>query len=202
MDQIQKLYVVTATIAAELAHAAEVANEMSLIAKNARAISMRAGEKAVGFKPITVFITEFSDNTIEQANKINQLAISISQLSIIKSHSERALQNFRSAWDIAGEESNRSAIKPIIHRLSEQVKKGEGEIQGLFQLLQMKLEESEMQIRAAFLLATTAKTEASRAEEYQDSLNAIAEKIEGNATIIREHLQKSKNELSHCGAST
>jgi hypothetical protein len=191
-----KIYVTTAGIAAELYHAANIAKEVTLIAKNARVISMRAGERAIGFKPITVFINEFADNTIEQANKINQLAILISKISIKKSHAENALQRFHNAWLLAGEDSHRADITPIRDRITNEVYETDGQIKKLFQLLIFELEQTEMQIRASVILSTSSKTEASRAGEFQQSLDVIAKSIEDTAASIRNHLRIARKSLA------
>jgi len=197
MDYEQKLYVTTAIIAAELSHAANIASEMSLIAKNARVIATRAGESAVGFKPITDFITDFAATTIKQANDINQLAISISALSITKSHAETAKDSFSRAWAVAGEDSYRDKIEPIIGKISTEIQAAEEEMFSIFRKLNLQLEESEMQIRAAALIATSAKTEASRAGDYQANLNVIAEKIEETSAGVRTHLRNARKSLDN-----
>ncbi|WP_325892417.1 hypothetical protein [Grimontia sp. NTOU-MAR1] len=49
-------FVTAAVVAAELYKAREIANDISLTASNARALALRAGQGAAGFRAITDFI--------------------------------------------------------------------------------------------------------------------------------------------------
>ena len=190
-----KIDIIAACIAAELYHAANVARVVSLTAKNASAISSRAREKTVGFKAITTFINEFAENTIDQANKINQLAVTISRQSIAKTNLQQASRRFKKGWAIAGEDSFREGVLPVISRFNHRVEEIDLSMRGLLRQLTFELEESEMQIRAAGIIATTSKTEASRAGDFEVSLTNIANNIEETSVTIRNHLRQARKLL-------
>ncbi len=202
MARAPKIDVIAACIAAELFHAAKLAKGVSLTAKNARAISLRAGERSVGFKAITVFINEFADNTIEQANKINDLAVSITRLSINRSHVQAVSSRFERAWSLAGEGSHRDCLLPISGQLRERSEDTKDSMCALLRQLKFELDESVMQIRAAGIIATTSKTEAAGAGEYKESLNVIANTIEESASEIRTHLRVASSHLRELEAES
>lgn len=60
-----KLFIIVATVVAQLDVILVEAKNLSLTAKNARVVAIRAGQAALGFKSITNFIDEFSARTIK-----------------------------------------------------------------------------------------------------------------------------------------
>lgn len=196
MSESMNIDVASACIAAEIHHAATLAKGLSLTAKNAQAISIRAGESSLGFKAITVFINEFAETIITQANKINEQAVTVSRLCIEQVHAKMTAELFIRAGTIAGEDSYRDDLTPIATALDERAKKKMAEMESLLKQLGVALAESERQMRAAGIIATTSKTEASRAAEYQDSLYGIANTIESTSADIRSHLKAASVYLS------
>lgn len=196
MAQSMNIDVASACIAAELHHAATLAKGLSLTAKNAQAISIRAGESSLGFKAITVFINEFAETIIEQATKINEQAVSVSRLSIDQVHAKTTAKLFKQAWLIAGDKSHREDLTQITTTLNKRATDTMAEMKSLLKQLESELEQSERQMRAAGIIATTSKTEASRAAEYQESLYGIANNIETTSSEIRSHLKSASAYLS------
>ncbi len=196
MNQSINIDVASNCIAAELYHAATLAKSLSLTAKNAQAITLRAGDNSLGFKAITVFINEFAETIIHQASKINDQAVSISRLSISHAHTMSTSKQFNRAWDFAGKESHREDLKEILLSLHERANQAQEKMRLMLQHLEFDLEESQMQMRAAGIIATTSKTEASRAGEYQESLFTIANNIETTSSKIRTHLKAASKFLS------
>jgi len=74
-------FVALAKISRELYLATSKAKEVSLIAKNARALAVRAGDKVLGFKAITDFIDDLATSTIQLAKEINKQALEISHMA-------------------------------------------------------------------------------------------------------------------------
>ncbi len=70
-------FVVLAKIFRELFLATKNAQEVSLIAKNARALTVRVGDKVLGFKAITNFIDDLATTTIQLATTSNTQALEL-----------------------------------------------------------------------------------------------------------------------------
>jgi hypothetical protein len=187
--------VLSSCIAAKLYHAAALAKSLSLTAKNAQAITLRGGDNCLGFKALTVFINEFAETIISQAIKINDQAVIISRLAIRQAHTKSTYKQFNRAWAFAGDNSHREDLEPILLTLNERAQHAERQILLLLQQLEFELDECQMQMRASLIIATTSKTEASRAGEYENSLFAIASNIETTSTDIRSHLHAASTFL-------
>ena len=56
----ENILIIAASVTAELSKVKTIAKEMSITVMNAKAISHRAGEAALGFRPITDFIDEMA----------------------------------------------------------------------------------------------------------------------------------------------
>ena len=64
-------FVMAAILAGHLYRMMDTAKLMLLSASNAKGLASRAGDKALGFRPITDFIAEIANDTILYATKIN-----------------------------------------------------------------------------------------------------------------------------------
>lgn len=199
----QPSFVIAASVAAELHHAMNVARGVSLTAKNARAIAARAGQESVGFKAITNFIDELAHSMISQANSINQIAIGISRTAVMQLRARDAQQRFVRVAQRSATQHDRSelssvdasslphyieSIAPSRQRIDLQVKDLSEKLEKVLCQLATELAETQRQIRAADIIATTSKVEASRAGAFREPLNAIAENIQLSADEIKKHL--------------
>ena len=59
-NSTENILITAATVTAELSKVKKIAKEMSIAVMNAKAISHRAGDAALGFRPITDFIDEMA----------------------------------------------------------------------------------------------------------------------------------------------
>lgn len=75
------LFVAAAVVAAELHKAMHIAVDISLTASNSKALALRAGERAMGFRALTNFIDELARKTISTAEHVNKLAIQVSRIA-------------------------------------------------------------------------------------------------------------------------
>lgn len=195
MDRVQEnhAFVVAATVAAELNAAVSIAKDMSIVAKNARAIALRAGEQASGFKAITNFINEMASNTIRTANTINEIAINVSRVAVARINAQNAKERFETVFDRWNDDDeNIESLKPALKRASDAALHLEEEFDRAMVRLRGQLDEINQQMRAAGVIAVTSRVEASRAGEYQESLNVVAENVHRAAEGIRKHILKSK----------
>lgn len=61
-----------------------------------------------------------------------------------------------------------------------------------------RLDEAKMELRATQVVSVVSRVEASRAhEDFQDSLNSVADKVSSAGQRINSHLEKARRHLSH-----
>ncbi len=97
---------------AKLDQATQIAQKLSLTASNARAVALRAGERAAGFRSLTGFIDRLAEITISSSKRINQLAAILSQTSAEKVRADVAIKHFNAVY-------LRAKDSPYIHSLDD-----------------------------------------------------------------------------------
>jgi len=195
-DSDIRYFVVAATVSSALDNAAKEAKKISLTAKNARAISMRAGEKAVGFRAITNFIDEFANKTILLAREINQLALHMSKVAIDEVRSSQTLARYNDVNRIGKDAAFLSSLRPMQEKIEEKLQEYRQKFKKLMSKLSVLLAEINEQMRAAGVIAITSKVEASQAGEYRTNLETIAKNILDSSTEIKGYLNQSNALLS------
>ncbi len=195
------IFVTAAEISAHLYFATQVAKRISLTAKNARAITVRAGQQAAGFKAITDFIEDLAKSTISSAEIINDIAVKISRMATEQAKNDQALDYFNKVI-------NHSSRPEFI----DSIQKAQSDTQGITQqfeaaftrelsTLAIHLEETSKQIRSANIIASTSKIEASQSGNFQLELETIAHDIEGAAKEIRFQINEAEKLLVQSGSS-
>ena len=190
-------FISVAHVASELFKAQAIAEELSITSKNARALAVRAGSTAAGFNEITRFIEGLSKLTIEAARSVNTIAISQTKI---------AASLFRTGGFI--KRLNRVKYEPkdggqnVIHEISiavnEERKILERQISTSLRDLIEQLDETKMELRATQVVSVVSRVEASRAtEEFQNSLNAVADKVSSAGERINSHLEKARRHLTY-----
>lgn len=174
LDERVFTFIVVANISAALYDAQAEAKKLSLTAKNARVLAIRAGELASGFKVITNFIDEFAHKTIDFAEEVHRVSLRISNIARHTSNIRDLLK--RTDWSLKrmDDADARSRLEKM---RSEQIDKLEdldytfrkacGELESL-------LIEITDQMRAATFIASTSKVEAVQAGSYRENLNSVA----------------------------
>nr|MBT2979976.1 chemotaxis protein [Vibrio anguillarum] len=92
------VFVIAAEVAAELNQSVLIAKKLLLVASNARALALRAGESAAGFRPITDSIDDLVRVTLEASHTINLKAQRISQLATARTRARAALERFENVY--------------------------------------------------------------------------------------------------------
>ncbi len=193
----QNYFVSVAEIAAKLDQATHIAQQLSLTASNARAVALRAGEKAAGFRPLTDFIDRLAGITIGSSKRINQMAAVLSQTSAEKVRADEAIKYFNSVYVRANE-------SPYIHSLDkmyQHCKTNQCKLESIYKRQIDQLSEElavlSSELRNAVILATLSRVEASQAgAQYQDALINVADNVEGAAGKIKEHIKYSQQMVS------
>lgn len=183
-------FVNAAIIAAHLDKATKVAQQLSLTASNARAVALRAGEGAAGFRPLTDFIDKLANVTIKSSSLINIFATNLSKTAANKFRADNAVAKFNYVVKVNKNDT-------YIESLSPSLKRTVGNQRELFvyyhkQLLNLRLalEDLNGELRTAVILATLSRVEASQAKpEYRDSLNSVADNVESAASKIKQLIE-------------
>jgi len=188
----EEAFVVLAKISRELYLATKTAQEVSLIAKNARALTVRAGDKVLGFKAITNFIDDLATTTIQLATTINKQALEVATLA---SQLQRKLYGLEQFDRILNDEKavyRDSCIKPRKILLTE-IERNEREQKQQLNRLESNLSDIQQEIRSAGIIALNAKVESAKSPEYQASLDVIADDILDSTNHIKERIDRSQS---------
>ncbi len=189
------VFVMAANIAAELHFAVKRARELSLTAKNARVISVRAGEKAAGFRAITDFIDQLSSSTIAKSVNINNTAIRLSRLSVEAARVNSLLAMYAQVTARSTGATYLRTLQPPRQRLQQR----QVELSELFAKLsnQLKSDISEVreEMRSATVIASSSKVESTLAGTYEQELRVIADNIEATSEGIKQHLDVALRQI-------
>ncbi|RHW75886.1 chemotaxis protein [Colwellia sp. RSH04] len=196
-DLSQNYFVSVAEIAAKLDQATTIAQKLSLTASNARAVALRAGERAAGFRPLTDFIDRLAEITISSSKKINQMAATLSQTSAEKVRADGAIKHFNSVYKIANESPYIDSLDEVYERCKSEQDRLEKTYRRQIEQLSEELETLSSELRNAVILATLSRVEASQAgSQYQDALINVADNVEGAAGKIKNHIKYSQQMVS------
>lgn len=182
-------FVMVANISAALDDVQEQAKLLSLTAKNARALAIRAGNQALGFKVITDFIDEFASQTIALAKEIQGTAHEVAKLA---SDSAR-LEDFLMRLDSVDAESSSGCIREQLHAQDRLRGELTLDFRRALKRLEGLLSDIINQMRAATFIASTSKVEAVGADDYRSSLEAVAlgiSQVAETITIATKHCLK------------
>ena len=186
-------FVAAALIAAKLDQATKVAEQLSLTASNARAVALRAGERASGFRPLTDYIDRLAHITVKSSNRINNLAANLSKTATENFRSELAISRFDAVY-------KKAKGSPFINSLDfgyNRTKNHQSKLMLSFKqqinALNNELTDLDNELRTAVVLATLSRIEASQAGSgYQDSLNNVADNVSSSADLIKSFIKSSK----------
>lgn len=192
----QAMFVTAARIAAHLYFATKIAQNLSLTAKNARAITARAGQQAAGFTALTAFIQELADNTINLAKQVNRHAVSISTCSTQLERVQHARRQFSRATDLG---NDAMYIRSISSQVKLSVETEQTLLRDFASLQYMLVElvaETRKQIRFAAVISTMSKVEASKSGSFEQQLDVIAANILQAGDDIKQELECAESLLS------
>jgi len=190
-------FVIAAVIAAKLDKATKIARRLSLTASNARAIALRAGEGAAGFRPLTDYIDRLANVTVSSSLAINSLAANLSKTAANKFRADGAIYRFKDVYKKAHQYPNIPSLNKSYERTQEiQISLLDSYKRQLRQLT-MELDSLEDELRTAVILATLSRVEASQAGAlYEEALNNVADNVERAASLIKSHISDSKQLVS------
>jgi len=187
-DQQPPAFVIAATLAGHLYRMMRTAKLMSLSASNAKGVAARAGDKALGFRPITDFIAEMANDTILYATRINQLALTVSRTAVADLRALDGARRFIAARDLLAGGAEAAVIAPLIDRANAERNAMHAETREIMTQLNAQLEEIHQRVRGSTIIVSNSRTEASRAGEFQKYLDSIAGSVEQAAGDIQKEI--------------
>jgi len=191
----QPSFVLAALLAGRLYRMLETARSMSISSSNAKGISIRGGEKTAGFKPITDFISEMAKDTIAISSRINATALLFSITAVNEQRALSALDNFSRVTERLENQAAIESIYTLMAPLNEKIDMMRDEQRGYCRFLASMFEDIAQRIRAAKIIVTNSRTEASRAGEYQTNLFSIADDLEFCSESITKEIKICKSYL-------
>lgn len=192
MELEQPIFVKSAQISAHLHFATEIAKRLSMTAKNARVITVRAGIQASGYTAITTFIEELSRSTLACSQKINAIAVEISRVATERVRAEMAQKDFIRVTKSAKQALFIDSLNTAITANQTVIDNYNLQFSGLINDLIEELEESKKQIRTADILVSTAKIEASKSGTFEPQLNVIAANLAADAKDIKFQIKSAE----------
>jgi hypothetical protein len=190
-----ELTVMATSIAAELHAAKIVARELSLAAKNSRAVVIRAGSRAASIKVISDFFGDLATRTINTAEAINQLAIAISNSCVSDWMTDAFMQHLISARTNAASSPHVHSLEKPLAKARESRQIQQGIYQKLVSDLDQKLDEIKQFMKAVGVVAVTSRLEATQAGEFEAVLTEMANNIHTLASRIGEHVNRARHML-------
>lgn len=185
-------FVALAMISRELYLATKTAQEVSLIAKNARALTVRAGDKVLGFKAITNFIDDLATTTIQLATTINRQALEVATLAAEVQKKIYGLEQFNLVLENK-KATYRESCRGPREILLREVEQNQREQKQKLNRLVSNLSDIQQEIRSAGIIALNAKVESAKSPEYQASLDVIADDILHSTNKIKACIDRSQS---------
>ena len=169
-------FVIAATLAAELGQIIRHARGLSLSSKNARVITVRAGEWGRGFSGITGFIDEYARRTIATANNIHLTSRQLSRDAVNKLFAESTAERLGAVSRRSP--ASREAIEPCRVQVDRAIAGYAQAAHDAHRSLARDIDEIKSCSRALNSLVAICRIEASRAGPFQEALAVIASEIE------------------------
>jgi hypothetical protein len=191
----QPSFVLAAILAGRLYRMLETARSMSISSSNAKGIAIRGGDKTAGFKPITDFISEMVTDTIDISSRINNTALRFSITAVNEKRVLSAMNSFNRAESRIDNQSRSSSLQNRLAPLKAKVQAYREQQCRDCKNLEVLFDDVTQRIRAAQIIVTNSRTEASRADEYQANLFSIADDLEYCSQRISDEIKICKHHL-------
>ncbi|NOZ09602.1 MAG: chemotaxis protein [Gammaproteobacteria bacterium] len=187
--------VAVASIAAELHAVMKVAWGVSLAAKNAKVMSAQAGEKALGFQPITNFIDEIAHQAISGVGEINDEALKLSRIAVYEQRADDAYRRFKSVMEKHNGTRYIGSLKEGMHRAEENMIASRTEFKKCVNRLVVLLDAMDECMLSACSIASVSRIVTSNTGEYRTNLQVVANGLQEAAMYIKKKVSDSYEHL-------
>jgi len=193
--------VALASIAAELYSVMGVAWGVSLAAKNAKVISVQAGDKGRGFQPITEFIDDISQQAMKGVNEINSAALQLSRIAVNEQRSVNAYHRFASVQRKNSDAQHLKSMAPAMKRVEKTMLASTKEFKRSLQQLSQLLEAMDECMLSARSIASVSRIVTSDSGVFRDKLKVVADELDKAAIYIKDKLSDSYQHLVNVNTS-
>lgn len=180
-----------ASIAAVLHGVKDVAWGVSLAAKNAKVISAQAGDKGMGFQPITNFIDEISQQAMKGVNEISDEALKLSKISVHEQRAQDAYRRFDSVRQKQADAMYIGSMSPAMDAVEKNMLVATQDFKKTFNQLLLLLEAMDESMLSAKSIAAVSRIVTADAQEYRAKLEVVANNLEDAADYIKEKVRDS-----------
>jgi len=187
--------VCAAAVAAELDRASQVAKQLSLTAKNARVVVMRAGNRAASLKVISDFFDDLASKTIALAKNINVVAIDISRMAVSGWRGSMLISQLHRSINLARQWGVNVALTGYTAELEFKHNELVSGFQKKLNRLASELAEIQRLMRAANVISVTSRLEATQTGEFESILVEMANTIQSQSDQIKLHVARSQQIL-------
>ena len=194
-NNTENILITAATITAELSKVKKIAKEMSIAVMNAKAISHRAGEAALGFRPITDFIDEMAQDVMQLVIKISKEAFQLSQMAVERTHLINTQAQYSHVLKNSDKTGYVDSLNPVVKKINLQYLDYHKTLQKNVVRLTLLLEDIQNSTKGSPVISTTSRVEASRAGGFCASLEVVAGNLEQATDKINTHVKSSRNKL-------
>lgn len=184
-------------IAAELSEVMKIAKEISIGAKNAKAIAARAGDKARGFQPITNFIDDMARHTLTMVSQIDDEALKVSRIASQEIRINDAKRRMHEVTDKVDRPSLLTSFHEVVEGVDNELNVLRQQFDRRLNVLAELLDSINSDMRAATAISSSCRVEASRAEEFSEGLGVVADNLEQAVEVIKQHVKECSARLQH-----
>lgn len=196
-EQIEDKLVALASIAAELHSVVDVALNVSRAGQNAKVISAQAGDKGLGFQPITQSIDEISKQAMEGVDEISNAALQLSKIAVHEQRSIDAYHRFQSVLKKSNDAIYINSMSSTMQRVEASMRASMSDFKHSMNQLTLLLETMDQCMLSARAIASVSRIVTSNASEYRDKLKLVADDLDKAAIHIKQRLSNSYIHLHH-----
>ncbi len=199
-EPVEDKLVALASIAAELHSVMGVVWSVSLAGKNAKVISAQAGDKGLGFRPITESIDEISQQAIRGVDDISSEALRLSKIAVHEQRSIDAYQRFNSVIKKNVDAKYIKTILPAVNKVEQSMRASISEFKKSMNNLTLLLETMDQCMLTARAVASVSRIVTSSGQEYRDKLTVVSNDLDKAARYIKQRLLNSYRHLNNVNA--
>lgn len=196
-EEVEDKLVALASIAAELHSVVDVARNVSLAGKNAKVISAQAGDKGLGFQPITESIDEIAQQAMDGVDEISLAALELSKIAVYEQRSIDAYRRFESVLIKDKDAKYIGSLSAVMKRVEEHMRASMTEFKKSMTRLTLLLESMDQCMLSARAIASVSRIVTSSASEYRDKLKVVADDLDKAAVHIKQRLANSYQHLNN-----
>lgn len=196
-EKVEDKLVALASIAAELYSVVDVARNVSRAGKNAKVISAEAGDKGLGFQPITESIDEIAQQAMDGVDEISLAALELSKIAVYEQRSIDAYRRFESVLTKDKDAKYIGSLSTVMRRVEEHMRVSTMEFKKSMTQLILLLESMDQCMLSARAIASVSRIVTSSASEYRDKLKVVADDLDKAAIHIKQRLANSYQHLNY-----